>query len=99
MKRIGAIVYDKERDRCMVRYNGDVILEIPDRAELYVLHGNVWLHSQLRRSMWGHWFLTDTGTTDLTGVCVMIDIDDDGKYAPKIIKRLWDGGKNENCEI
>lgn len=95
MKRIGAIVYDKERDCCMVRYNGDVFLEIPDRAELYVLHSNVWLHSQLRRSMWGHWFLADTGTTDLTGVCVMIDIDDDGKYAPKIIKRLWDGWRQK----
>lgn len=91
MKRIGAIVYDKEKDLCMVRYNGDVFLEIPDKAELYVLHGNVWLRSQLRRSMWGYWVLADTGTTDLTGVCVMIDIDDNGKYAPKIIKRLWDG--------
>lgn len=91
MKRIGAIVYDEDSDRCMVRYNGDVFQEIPNKAELYVLHGNVWLRSQLRRSMWGYWFLTDTGTTDLTGVCVMIDIDADGRYSPKMVKNLWKG--------
>ncbi|WP_294339108.1 hypothetical protein [uncultured Clostridium sp.] len=90
MKRIGTIVYDDEKDCCMVRYNGDIFMEIPERAELYVLHGNVWLRSQLRRSVWGYWVLTDTGTTNLTGVCVMIDIDGDGKYRPKIIKDLWE---------
>lgn len=90
MKRIGAIVYDDEKDCCMVRYNGDIFMEIPEKAELYVLHGTVWLRSQLRRSVWGYWILTDAGTTNLTGVCVMIDIDENGKYRPKIIKDLWE---------
>ena len=46
MKRIGSIVYNEYRDCCMVRYNGDVFLPIPEGAELYILHGNVWMRSR-----------------------------------------------------
>lgn len=94
MKRIGCIVYNRQKDCCMVRYNGDVFYEIPEGAELYVLHGNVWVRSQLRRSIWGYWKLCCSGlSSSITGVCVLIDIDDDGRYIPHIIKSLYGGKK------
>ena len=90
MKRIGSIVYNSEKDCFMVRYNAEVFLEIPEGAELYVLHGNVWIRSRLVRSIWAYWTLCGSGmSSNLTGVCVMIDIDDDGRYIPHIISSLY----------
>lgn len=90
MKRIGCIVYNKDKDCCMVRYNGDVYLEIPEGAELYVLHGRAWVRSRLMYSEWGYWTLCGSGiSSSITGTCVLIDIDDTGRYIPRITPGLY----------
>ena len=90
MKRIGSIVYNEYRDCCMVRYNGDIFQPIPEGAELYILHGNVWMRSRLIRSPWGYWTVCGSGyASDITGLCILIDIDDTGKYIPHIISSLY----------
>ena len=76
MKRIGSIVYNSNEDCCMVRYNGDVFLPIPEGAELYILHGNVWMRSRLIRSPWGYWTVCGSGySSDIIGLCILIDIE------------------------
>lgn len=90
-KRIGCIVYDRNRDCCTVRYNGDRFAEIPENAEFKVLNGNKWIDAIITRSLYGYWILLGVDTNrSPTGTCILIDVDNNGRYLPKIKKNIWE---------
>lgn len=81
MKRIGALIYDAERDCYLVRYNMSVYTQVPENTQLTVLGGIAWVEVPLIRS-WEGWRLLGICMGDMTGICVLIDINEDGRYLP-----------------
>lgn len=93
MKIIGALVYDARRDYYLVRYNISAYARVPAGSRLLILGGTTWIEVPLIHT-WGKWRLLGICNGDMTGICVMIDVDEAGSYIPSIVPSGW-GEKNE----
>lgn len=97
MKRIGALIYDVVNDCYVVRYNVSVCMPVPEGAKLLMLGGTAWIDVKLIRSrFWRNWRLLGICSGDMTGVCVIIDIDDEGRYLPNMEPLPWEKGRIKN---